>query len=69
MKRINIWFMNKDGKTFWKEHGKSSWSADCGGLLDALWGNDFSIRKCKDENETQCKWDDVEDKKGVKKNE
>ena len=53
----HIWVMDHSRVTFWKEHGKSSWSRNIKDLVSFI-GLDYEVKYCDNDNQTYGKWED-----------
>ena len=54
---IKIWILEENGMTFWKEHGKSSWSRDIGSLMRTI-KEGYEIRYCNNQNNSAKEWEE-----------
>jgi len=53
--KIKIWILNLDGMTFWKEHGKTSWSRNIKELMEFI-KDGYEVRFCDDINKSEVDW-------------
>jgi len=54
---IQVWIMDHDKKTFWKEHGKTSWSRNIKDLMTLIDG-DYQVKYCDNDNQVYGRWEE-----------
>lgn len=52
---IKIWIMETNYGSFWKEHGKASWSKDIGSLIRTI-KDGYRVRYCDGHNGAEVDW-------------
>jgi len=50
-----IWVLSLDGKTYWKEYGKQSWSKNIKELMELI-KDGYEVRFIDDANKSEINW-------------